>query len=163
MKKLFIMIALALPMAISAQKLGYINSQELFTQMPGLEQVKLRMDTLQNQYESQLANMQEEFNKKVADFQTNQANLTDGVKEFRQQELAEMEQRIQLFYQTAQQDIQKKQQEYLAPIHERMTKTIQEVGTANGFTYIFDSAALLYISPEATNAMPLVKAKLGIK
>lgn len=163
MKKLFIMIALALPMVASAQKFGYINTQELFTQMPGLDLVRQRLDTLQGQYENQLANMQEEFNKKVADFQTNQATLTEGVKEFRQQELAEMEQRIQLFYQTAQQDIQKKQQEYLAPLHEKMTKTIQEVGTANGFTYIFDSAAMVYIAPEANNIMPLVKAKLGIK
>ncbi|MCM1035433.1 MAG: OmpH family outer membrane protein [Paludibacter sp.] len=163
MKKLFIMLALALPMVVSAQKFGYLNTQELFTQMPELNQVKLRLDTLQNQYENQLAGMQEEFNKKVADFQTNQANLTDGVKEFRQQELAEMEQRIQLFYQTAQQDIQKKQQEYLAPLHEKMTKAINEVGEVNGFTYIFDSAASVYIGNDAVNVMSLVKAELGIK
>lgn len=163
MKKLFLMLALALPFALSAQKMGYINSQELFSQMPELNEVKLRMDTLQGQYETQLANMQEEFNKKVAAFQSEQATLTDGVKEFRQQELAEMEQRIQLFYQTAQQDIQKKQQEYLAPLHEKMTKAIQEVGAAEGFTYIFDSAAMVYVSPDALNVMPQVKARLGIK
>lgn len=163
MKKLFLMLALALPFALSAQKMGYINSQELFSQMPELNEVKLRMDTLQGQYETQLANMQEEFNKKVAAFQSEQATLTDGVKEFRQQELAEMEQRIQLFYQTAQQDIQKKQQEYLAPLHEKMTKAIQEVGAAEGFTYIFDSAVMVYVSPDALNVMPQVKARLGIK
>lgn len=163
MKKLFLMLALALPFALSAQKMGYINSQELFSQMPELNEVKLRMDTLQGQYETQLANMQEEFNKKVAAFQSEQATLTDGVKEFRQQELAEMEQRIQLFYQTAQQDIQKKQQEYLAPLHEKMTKAIQEVGAAEEFTYIFDSAVMVYVSPDALNVMPQVKARLGIK
>ncbi len=163
MKKQFLMLLLALPIALSAQKLGYINSQELFTQMPEINQVKLRMDTLQGQYETSLANMQEEFNKKVSAFQAEQTTLTDGVKEFRQQELAEMEQRIQLFYQTAQQDIQKKQQEYLTPIHEKMTKAIQEVGAAEGFTYIFDSAAMVYISPDATNVMPQVKNRLGIK
>lgn len=163
MKKLFLVLALALPIALSAQKMGYINSQELFSQMPELNEVKLRMDTLQGQYETQLANMQEEFNKKVAAFQSEQATLTDGVKEFRQQELAEMEQRIQLFYQTAQQDIQKKQQEYLAPLHEKMTKAIQEVGTAEGFTYIFDSSSMVYIAPDALDVMPQVKTRLGVK
>ncbi len=163
MKKTLLMLMLALPFALSAQKLGYVNSQELFSQMPELNQVKLRMDTLQNQYETSLANMQEEFNKKVSAFQSEQATLTDGVKEFRQQELAEMEQRIQLFYQTAQQDIQKKQQEYLTPLHEKMTKAIQAVGEAEGFTYIFDSAAMVYISPDAVNVMPQVKTRLGIK
>lgn len=163
MKKLFLMLVLALPFALNAQKLGYINTQELFSQMPELNQVKLRLDTLQGQYETQLANMQEEFNKKVAAFQSEQATLTDGVKEFRQQELAEMEQRIQLFYQTAQQDIQKKQQEFLAPLHEKMTKAIQEVGNAEGYLFIFDSAAMAYISQEAVDVMPQVKVRLGIK
>ncbi len=163
MKKTLLMLMLALPFALSAQKLGYVNSQELFAQMPELNQVKLRMDTLQNQYETSLANMQEEFNKKLSTFQSEQATLTDGVKEFRQQELAEMEQRIQLFYQTAQQDIQKKQQEYLTPLHEKMTKAIQAVGEAEGFTYIFDSSAMVYISTDAVNVMPQVKTRLGIK
>ena len=30
-------------------------------------------------------------------------------------------------------------------------------------SYIFDSAATVYIAPEADNVMPLVKTKLGIK
>ena len=74
-----------------------------------------------------------------------------------------MQQRIQTFYQTAEQDIQKKQQEYLAPIQEKMAKAIENVGQEKGFTYIFDSAAMLYIAPEATDIMSDVKAKLGIK
>ena len=163
MKKVILMLALAFPMLATAQKLGHINSQELLAAMPELKVMQAQLDTLANQYEMQYANMQEEFNKKVSAFQSEQANLTDGVKEFRQQELAEMEQRIQLFYQTAQQDIQKKQQEYLTPLHEKMTKAIQAVGEAEGFTYIFDSAAMVYISPDAVNVMPQVKTRLGIK
>lgn len=163
MKKLIVMLAIALPMLASAQKYGHINTQELFAQMPELTQVKAQMDTLQSMYENQLASMQEEFNKKVQDFQQGQATMTDGVREFRQQELAELEQRIQTFYQTAQQDIQRKQQEYLAPLHEKMSKAIQAVGEEKGFTYIFDTAAMLYIAPDATDIMGDVKAKLGIK
>ena len=157
MKKLIVMLALALPMLASAQKYGHINTQELFAQMPELTQVKAQMDTLQSMYENQLAAMQ------VQEFQQGQAAMTDGVREFRQQELAELEQRIQTFYQTAQQDIQRKQQEYLAPLHEKMSKAIQAVGEEKGFTYIFDTAAMLYIAPDATDIMGDVKAKLGIK
>ncbi len=165
MKKIVLMLALALPLAVSAQKFGHINTQEVFALMPELTKVKAQMDTLQNTYESQIANMQEEYQKKVADYQKNAATLNDVVKPIRQQEIAEMEQRIQLFYQTAQQDIQKKQQEYLAPLQQKMVNAIQEVGKENGFTYIFDTAmgALTYQSPDATDVAPLVKAKLGIK
>ena len=163
MKKLFLILALALPMLVSAQKFGHVNTQEVFAQMPGLQEVRQKMDTLQGQYEGQIANMQEEFQKKLADYQKNESTLADAVKTIRQQELAEMEQRIQLFYQTAQQDIQKKQQELLAPLHEKLSKAIQQVGEENSFTYIFDNAAMLYIAPDANDVTPLVKKKLGIK
>lgn len=163
MKKTFLMLALVLPMAVAAQKLGHINTQELFSQMPELTQVRQEIEKLSSQYEDQIANMNEEYQKKIVDYQQTESTLADAVKQIRQQEIAEMEQRIQLFYQTAQQDIQKKQQELVAPIHEKMTKAIQEVGKENGFTYIFDSVATVYIAPDAIDVMPQVRQKLGIK
>ena len=44
-----------------------------------------------------------------------------------------------------------------------MSKAIQGVGEEKGFTYIFDTAAMLYIAPDATDIMGDVKARLGIK
>ena len=65
MKKIIITLLLIAPMALSAQKFGHINTQELFTQMPEVAQIKLKMDTIQGQYETQLASMQEEIQKKM--------------------------------------------------------------------------------------------------
>lgn len=163
MKKLIIAIALVLPMIASAEKYGYVNTQELFTQMPEVALVKAQMDTIQGQYESQLSLMNEELQKKFQDYQANQATMAAGIRQVREQELTEMQQRIQTFYQTAEQDIQKKQQELLAPVHEKMAKAIQSVGQKEGYTYIFDSAAMVYISETALDAMPSVKKELGIK
>ena len=131
--------------------------------MPEVAQVKLKMDTINAQYESQLTSMQEEFQKKLQDYQSQEATMADAVKQIRQQELQEMQQRIQLFYQTAEQDIQKKQQELLAPVHEKMSKAIKAVGEREGYTYIFDSAAMVHIGTDATDATPAVKKELGIK
>ena len=163
MKKMILMLAVLLPMLASAQKIGHLNSQEIMAIMPETKQMSEKLDSLQGSYETQLANMQEEFNKKVADFQKDQATMTAGVREFRQQEIAEMEQRIYIFRETAQKDIQTKQQEFLMPIQKRMLDSIQKVGAAEGCTYVFDSMAMLYISPDALNLMPLVKKELGIQ
>ena len=163
MKKLLVALMMVLPMCASAQKFGHINTQELFAQMPEVAQVKLKMDTVNAQYESQLTSMQEEFQKKLQDYQSQEATMADAVKQIRQQELQEMQQRIQLFYQTAEQDIQKKQQELLAPVHEKMSKAIKAVGEREGYTYIFDSAAMVHIGTDATDATPAVKKELGIK
>ncbi len=163
MKKIIIAMMLVLPLAVSAQKFGHINTQELFAQMPEVNQVKLKMDTINNQYESQLAMMQEEFQKKVQDYQAQEATMADAIKQIRQQELQEMQQRIQLFYQTAEQDISRKQQELLTPVHEKMTKAIKAVGEREGYTYIFDSAAMVHVGADAIDATPAVKKELGIK
>ena len=163
MKKIILMLALVLPMLASAQKLGHINSQELLASMPELKDMQAKLDTLAGQYEVQFANMQEEFNKKVAEFQQQQSTMTAGVREFRQQEIAEMEQRIYIFRETAQKDIQSKQQEFLMPIQKRMLEAIQKVGAEQGCTYVMDAMAMLYIAPDALDIMPLVKKELGIK
>lgn len=163
MKKIILMLAMVLPMLASAQKLGHINSQELLAAMPELKTMQAKLDTLANQYELQYANMQEEFNKKVADYQANQATMTEGVRQFRQQELAEMEQRIQLFGQTAQKDLATKQQEFLQPVQKKMLDAIKKVGAAQGCTYVFDSMATLYIADDALDLMPFVKKELGIQ
>jgi outer membrane protein len=163
MKKIIIAMMLALPMLASAQKFGHINTQELFALMPEVNQIKLKMDTVNSQYENQLAMMQEEIQKKMQDYQAQEATMPDAVKQIRQQELQEMNQRIQLFYQTAEQDIQKKQQELLTPVHEKMVKAIKVVGDREGYTYIFDSAAMQYIADGANDVMSAVKKELGIK
>ncbi len=163
MKKIIIAMMLILPLAASAQKFGHINTQELFTQMPEVAKIKLKMDTIQGQYENQLASMNEEIQKKAQDYQAQEATMADAVKQIRQQELQEMQQRIQLFYQTAEQDIQKKQQELLTPVHEKMAKAIKAVGERENYTYIFDSAAMVHIGADAIDATPAVKKELGIK
>ena len=163
MKKIFVILALVLPMMASAQKYGHVNTTELFQQMPEVNVVKAQMDTIQSQYENQLTMMQEELQKKFQDYQQNEATMPDAIKQMRQQELQEMQSRIQTFYSTAEQDIQKKQQELLAPIHEKLTKAIKAVGEREGYTYIFDSAAMVYIADSAIDASPAVRKELGIK
>ena len=162
-KSLVILAVLLISLAANAQKFGYVNTQELFMQMPELKDVQARMDSLNKQYENLLMTMQEEYQKKLQDDQQKQNTLPDAMRQIQEEELYSMQQRLQTTYQTAQQDVEQKRGEYLKPINERMTKAIQEVGAANNYTYIFDAAAAVYIAQDADNVMPLVKAKLGIK
>ena len=164
MKKSFVIIAaLLLSLAANAQKFGYVNTQELFMLMPELKDVQARMDSLNKQYENLLMQMQEEYQKKLQDYQQKQNTMPEAMRQIQEEELYSMQQRLQTTYQTAQQDVEQKRTEFLKPVHERMGKAIQDVGAANNYTYIFDSAAAVYIAPDADNVMPLVKTKLGIK
>lgn len=162
-KTLVILAVLLVSLAANAQKFGYVNTQELFMQMPELKDIQARMDSLNKQYENLLMQMQEEYQKKLQDYQQKQNTLPEAMKQIQEEELYSMQQRLQTTYQTAQQDVEQKRGEYLKPVNEKMSKAIQEVGAANNYTYIFDAAAAVYIAPDADNVLPLVKAKLGIK
>lgn len=163
MKKIILMLAMVLPTLASAQKLAYINSQELFAQMPELKVVEQKLDSLNKEYEALLTTMQEEYQKKLSDYQQKQATMTDAIRQISEEEIMSLQQRIQTTYQTAQQDVQKQERELLVPIQSKMVKAIQEVGAANGYTYIFDTTATLYVGADAINLMSEVKKALGIQ
>jgi outer membrane protein len=125
MKKLILILAIVLPVLASAQKtapqvIACVSSQEVLMLMPEIKTVTAKLDSLQTNYENILLNMQEEFNKKVAEFQQQQASLSETVRNFRQQELADLERRIQQFYGTIQQDLQAKQVEYMQPVQQKL-------------------------------------------
>ena len=82
----------------------------------------------------------------------------------KEQELSELQQRIQSYQQNAQKTLQEKEAELLQPIIDRAKKAISDVAKENGYTYIFDSSAgtLLY-QQDSDDIMSLVKKKLGLK
>ncbi len=93
MKKIFVILAMLLPMASFAQKFGYINTQELFALMPELKSVEARLDSLNSQYESLLTAMQEEYQKKAQDYQAKSATMTDAIRQISEEELYTLQQR----------------------------------------------------------------------
>ena len=78
------------------------------------------------------------------------------------QEIQDIQGRMDNFMQVAQQDVQKKQQELLQPIQQKLQNAIKAVGDEKGYTYIIDPAALLYTGNAAVDATPFVRTKLGL-
>ncbi len=166
LKKIIIVALIALPFTMFAQdKLGHINSQEIISLMPERAIIETTIDTLQTQWEKELMIMREEYSAKIKEYQEKQATMPESIKQARISELTEMEQRIGTFQQTAYTDLQKKQQELIAPIIDKVKKAIDQVGAENGFTYIFDlgTQVILYQSPKSNDVTPLVKKKLGLQ
>ncbi len=166
LKKTVIILLCAFPMFMMAQdKFGHVNSQELLMAMPERTTIEKTLDELQTQWENEMVKMREEYLAKIKEFQDKQATMPESIKQARQSEIVELEQRITTFNQTASTDLQQKQQELLTPVIEKIRKAINEVGAENNFTYIFDMAtqSIIYQSPQANDITPLVKKKLGIQ
>lgn len=146
-------------------KLGHINSQELLAAMPDSDSAKVKIESEAKQLEDQLELMQVEYNKKLEQYVKEKATYSPLILQTKESELNDLQQRIQAFQQTAQQEIQRKQQEIFQPVLDKANKAIEQVGRENGFTYIFDTSTgvLLFEADNATNVLPLVKAKLNLK
>lgn len=165
MKKFIVLLFLILPLGAFAQevKIAYVNTQEIFMAMPEVSVMETQMTDLNEKYKVELKQMQDEYTNKYSAYIAQQDSLTDNIKLRRQQEIEDIRERIDNFLPVAQQDIQKRQQDLLAPIQQKLHDAIQSVGAEKGYTYIVDPAALLYMGDNAVNATSFVKTKLGLK
>ncbi|NDV68659.1 OmpH family outer membrane protein [Dysgonomonas sp. 25] len=165
LKKLLLVLLIFAPVAMFAQdKIAYLNAQEIFAQMPEMlearnklaekeKEIQTRAQAIENEYMQKV----EEFSKTPTDELKDQAIILD-----RQKQLDQLQERYQSYVQTSQAAYEKEREAIVTPIQEKLVKAIQAVGEENGYTYILDRAAMLYVGPNAVDASAKVKAKLGI-
>ena len=165
MKKVLIMILMLAPLAAMAQKFGHVNSQEVIQAMPEYTKAKTEIVALQQQYEADLKGMQDEFTKKVKDYEANANTLPENIKQRRETELQEMDQKIRQSYQDNQQALAKASQEKMSAITAKVVDAIKQVGDAGGYVYIMElNGGIPYISNTlSTDVTAQVKTKLGLK
>ncbi len=167
MKKLIIFLLMVLPLGVFAQeaKVAIVNSNEIMAAMPELTAMQESLKQMNDKYTAEMKTMEDEYQKKYSDFVAQQDSMTENIKVRRMQELQDIEQRVQNFMQVARQDMDKKQQELLTPIQEKVRAAIKSVGDENGYAYIFDNnpGIVLYTGNAAIDVTPMVKTKLGLK
>jgi outer membrane protein len=147
-------------------KFGHINSDELIQALPEYDSATAHLEKYRQELINYLELMSVELNNKSDAYNKEEKNLTDLVKQTKQQELVDLNRKIQEFQVQAQEKLQGKQTELFQPISSKVDKAIKDVGKEGGFVYIFDVSrgSLLYFDEtRSTNIMPLAKTKLGIK
>ena len=167
MKKLIICAICALcgfTTANAQQKFRHVNSQEIIQAMPEFSKARTEIEALTKQYEADLKSMYEELQKKGDAYEKEQATLPANIKERREKELAEMQQKIQQNYQDNQQALAQAQQEKMNAITTKVLDAIKAVGQAGNYIYIMDmGSGVPYISTTlSTDVTAEVKKKLGI-
>jgi len=148
-------------------KFGHVNSDELIQALPEFDSANVKLEKFRKDLINALELMSVELNNKSDAYQKELKNYTEIVRQTKEQELTDMNKRIQEFQTNAQQQLQEKQAELFQPIMAKVDKAIKDVGKENGFVYIFSigqgSSLLFFDESKSTNVMPLAKAKLGLK
>ena len=166
MKKMILCAICAIcGLTASAQaKFGHINSQEVMQAMPEATTMRTEMEALQKQYEADEKAMIAEYQKKIEDYQAQEATMPDNMKQRKIQEIQDMEQKIQQARQDNQQALQKAYADKLTPIQNKVMDAIKAVGNAGGYVYIMETNSIPFINTTlSTDVTAQVKAKLGLK
>lgn len=148
----------------SAPKFGYIDSNEILTMMPETDSLSNELKAYRDYLDNQMQTMGVEYQNKLAQYQENVNTMSDLIRQTKEKEITDLQDRIQAFQQNADQDLSNKQAELFNPLIEKVKNAITEVGKENGYTYIFDvgTGALVFYD-NGDNILPLVKKKLGLK
>lgn len=163
--KLFVVILIA-GFSFNAQaqtaKIGHINFQELLSIMPGQDSINKALEDYVGGLESQIQAMQAELEAKYADYQASQATMSEIIRQTKEKEIMDLQQRLEAFNQQAQYEVQNKQMELSEPLITKAKKAIETVAKENGFTYIINANDQVLLYKNGTNIMSLVKSKLGL-
>ena len=166
-RKFALIIFCGITLSLTAQesKFGHINSVEILSQMPEKPTIEKSISDLSNQWNAEISKLRDEYYAKIKEYQDKLKNMPESIKAARQSEIAELEKRIASTQKTANEDLQKKQQELFAPVIEKVKKAISDVGAENELLYIFDTSTqgIIYQSPKSNDITELVKKKLGLK
>ena len=146
----------------SAQKIGYISTDEIMVSMPEAAKVDTALNQFQQSLYQNAQDKQTAFNEAVAKFYKDSVTMNPSLKEVKRTELQKQVQELSGAEQTIQQQMQQKQQELLSPVQKRLLNAIQEVAKENGYAYVLPKEALL-VAPPGDDISALVKRKLGLR
>jgi outer membrane protein len=147
---------------VSAQKIGYLNTNELLIQMPEVKSADSILSRYRDDIQKVYASYVMEYQQKLADYQNNFESWSEVMREAAEEDLGKLQIRISEYEQQSADKLEQKKQELYDPILEKVRAAIKLVGEENKFTAILDNVSLLYVGADAVDILPLVKKKLGL-
>ena len=151
--------------AANAQsKVAHINSQQLVAAMPETKQMQDELKKVAQAYDTEYKSQTNSLQAKVQKYEAEAPTQTDAENKKRVEEVNDLKNKLQLYAQEAQQQLEKRRIDLYKPISEKAQKAIKDIAAEKGIQYVMDSSpgsGLIVFTGE--DLMAAVKAKLGMK
>ena len=163
-KKVLLTVAVMVPMCMSAQKIGVVDSKAIFDLMPEKVEAEKKLSTLLEQYKKENVKLEKEFNQKYADFQALDAGTPKSIKAMRMQEIQENQHKIEAYQKMVREDMATKEAMLIEPIKVKIQTVIDSVSVADGYMLVFDvsKTPVAFKSGEVVDITPIVKNGLNL-
>lgn len=146
--KLLLVTALTLigslfAVSASAQmKIGYIQSDYVFSQYEPYQEAQKQLDKILQDENAKVQTMYEDLQAKDQEFQNQQIMMTDEAKRQRSMELQQQYNDLEQYHQSVfgeEGSLAKKQEELIAPIIDKINEVLMRVAQDDGYDYVFDA------------------------
>jgi outer membrane protein len=162
LKKAALLIAATGCFSLNAQKIAHLSFDSLISLMP---ETKIATEAAQEYLkglEQEMAGMQTELQNKYTQYMEGQANMSEMIKKNKEDDLQQLQTRIQEFQRQAEMDYKRKQAELTFPIMQKAKKGIEAAAKEGGYKYVLDTSpgntAVLF--SEGDDILSVVKKKL---
>jgi len=148
--------------AASAQKLGHVDTQAILMELPERTDAQAAIEARAAEYEMEMTSMQQQLQTKLQEYQAKAETWPAAIRQQKERELQALDQGLQEFASTVQNDLAQMEQDLLMPMIERVQQAINDVGDELGFSYIFDTSAGATVYVGGEDVGPAIRAKLGM-
>ena len=125
-KFLALVMVLFATQSFAQTKIGHINMQELINLMPERDSAVIKLENYAKDLDETMQGMQQEFNTKYQTYQQKSGTWTAAILEAKTKELQEMQDRLQMFQQNAQQEMGQLQQTLFLRRPTRLLRKLQQ-------------------------------------
>jgi outer membrane protein len=155
MKRILVTLALiaGITLSATAQKIAYVNTEYILKKIPAYKTAQDQMDKISQQYEKEIESKYQKLEEMYKSYQADKVLLTDDMKQRRENDIITKEKEakeLQRQYFGQGGTLDKKKDELIKPIQDKIAASIKDIATQDGYAIIFDAAsnpAMLFTAP----------------
>lgn len=142
-----LLVGLAGPLSAQAQqgtpaaRFGWVNSQLIIRQVPGYAAAESTLNAEVAGYRTEVQRLQAQLDSTVRAYDQQQIALSPSSRQAKQQEIREMQQRLEQRYNELQTQASDRERELVAPLEERVKGIIEGIRAERNLLFIFDVGA----------------------
>ncbi len=121
-------------------RIGYMNTQEVLSQMPERSSVAEQLNTFIETKRQEFQQQTMAFQDSVTAFRENQASMSQQQAQQEQQQLSQMEASLQELQQNIQAQIEQRRSKLLQPLYNRMDEAIATVAEERNLDFVLNEA-----------------------
>jgi outer membrane protein len=122
-------------------RFGWVNSQLIIRQVPGYAAAESTLNSEIAGFRAEVQRLQTQLDSTMRAYEREQIGLSPTNREAKQQQIREMQQRLQQRYDELQDQAAQRERELVSPLEERVKGVIEGVRAERNLLFIFDVGA----------------------